>query len=126
MQGLVIQSGDLVLDSRGRLKTTTGLRKVAYAVDYELATSPYIASIYNHAAGSLNSNEMIVRNAIQQTLQTLISRHKANAKLTDAEKLKRADNLQIYRLSGTSYSYYVELTSYADEQVGLNLEKSNG
>lgn len=125
MSGLSVADGDLELDSRGRLESTSGVTKVSQEIDYALATSSAIKAIFGTAAGTLQANEMLVRNAINDTFKLLIQRHARNTKLRSDERVVDCGNLSVVRLTKAEYEFYVDVFTENGVSTRLRLERVN-
>lgn len=122
MQSFAVIDGDLLIDSRGRMVTTSGKMKITNAVNYALSNSPYIQSLSSKL--QVGSNEDAIRSAILKTLEEIIQQHRTATWLTPQERLASVARLRVTSLSKTSFSFSVEVTTYAKKSFNIVLERS--
>lgn len=122
MRSFAVIDGDLLVDSRGRLVLTSGKIKVTNAVNYALSNSTYIQSLFTKL--QVGGNEDAVRSAILKTLEELIQSHRSATWLDPQERLASIARLRVTALDKSSFSFTVEVTTYAKEQFNIVLERS--
>lgn len=96
--------------------------KITNAVNYALSNSPYIQSLFSKL--QVGSNEDAIRSAILKTLEEIIQQHRTATWLTPQERLASVARLRVTSLSKTSFSFSVEVTTYAKESFNIVLERS--
>jgi hypothetical protein len=122
VNSFAVIDGDLLVDSRGRLVVTGGKVKVTNAVNYALSNSSYIQDLFKKI--QVGSNEDAVRSAILRTLEDMIQQHRDATWLTPQERLASIARLRVTDLSKTSFSFTIEVTTYAKEKFNIVLERA--
>lgn len=122
MNSFAVIDGDLLIDSRGRLVTTSGKLKLTNAVNYVLSNSLYIQNLFTQL--QTRNNEDAVRSAILRTLEEMIQQHRNATWLAPEERLASVARLRVSSLDKTSFSFTVEVTTYAKEQFNIVLERA--
>jgi hypothetical protein len=101
---------------------TGGKVKVTNAVNYALSNSTYIQNLFTKL--QTKSNEDAVRDAILRTLDELIQQHRNATWLTPEERLASVARLRVSSINKTSFSFSVEVTTYAKEKFNIVLERA--
>lgn len=121
-KSFVIINGDILTDSRGRILTCEGHAKVAAVVNYVLSNSTYISSIFSTLHNQ--DNEDVIRWAITSTMNDLISLHKNTTWLPDNERVKNIGYLKISQTTRTTFSFVLEVNTYANITFNVSLERT--
>ena len=121
MNSFAVIDGDLLVDSRGRLVLTSGKLKVTGAINYALSNSPYIQALFTNKG--VGNNEDSIRAAILRTLGEVIQQHRSATWLPSTERVAAVGQLRISRVDRTSFTFAVEVTTYAQESFNIVLER---
>lgn len=121
MFSLNVINGDLVIDSRGKFKTTQGNEKVSNQVNYALRTSPYLRAILNNSSQRNFSNEMAIKDALNKTINDILKKHADNPFLPSNERLKSIKQLEIVEITVTDFEFFIELETYGMQMVPISL-----
>jgi hypothetical protein len=122
VNSFAIIDGDLLIDSRGRIVLTSGKIKVTGAINYALSNSAYIQNLFSRGAAS--NNDDAIRSAILSTIQELIQLHRTATWLKPDERIAKISKLQVSSVDKTSFTFAVEVSTYANESFNVVLERS--
>lgn len=122
MNSFAVIDGDLLIDARGRLVLTSGKIKVTNAVNYALSNSPYVQALFDSVHSG--NNEDTVRDAILRTLEDLIQQHRTATWLPSNERVASIARLRVSSLNKTSFTFSVEVSTFAKESFNVILERS--
>lgn len=121
MFSLNVINGDLVIDSRGKFKTTQGNEKVSNQVNYALRTSPYLRAILNNSSQRNFSNEMAIKDALNKTINDILKNHADNPFLPQNERLKSIKQVEIVEINVTDFEFFIELETYEMQMVPISI-----
>jgi hypothetical protein len=117
--------GDFAVDSRGKLLSTSGHKKISNQINYALSNSPYIQALVSSLkTNSPSANEWAIRDAIVKTINVMIQEHRDNPYLPADERVKSISELVIDRFDSTSFEFFVSVKTYRGVPFTLSLTRT--
>ena len=121
MYSFNVINGDLVVDSRGKFVITEGTKKVSNQINYALRTSSYLRAILSNSSQRNYSNSMIIRDAINKTINEILASHSKNPSLNPDERLKSIKQLEIVEINPTDFEFFIELETFSKKSVPVSI-----
>lgn len=124
---LHIIDGDFAVDSRGRVISTTGFKKISNQINYALSTSVYIQALVSSLkTNSPSANEWAIKDAVAKTINSMIQDHRDNPYLPADERIKSISELTIDKFDSTSFEFFVSVKTYRGVPFTLSLARTFG